>query len=294
MPSDVSLKIDKFNFNPQAGSGDKVLEIAGSSTGLLATLLKMIGVNEKSYMTVSSDEITFRFANLRGVQYIVCPLNSITCSLSALEKPFGSLVWGIIVALAGLGVTLGILPQAIAGNSLSVLALVGIGIGAFMIVNYFISSSLVLLFSTGEITGARGLAFSVTKIGNRTIDLPYLAKVVAHLNDRITSATGRSAPIRSRPGVSLDADGLIDSLLDEEDTSVDNSDVFDTQIVKGIKPDPTESRQAFLAGREAYRAGDYQTAVDELTRALDLKPDFEEARKGLDAARQKLRKANRA
>lgn len=180
--ADVTINIDKFNFNRRPKDGDPVLEIEGSASGFLSQILTFLGLSTRSFLTITRREVSFKFSNLGGTDYIVCPMDAITCSLCGVNKPLWRLMLGILL-LGG-----GVYTVLFSGGGLS--AIVAALVGGGLLYWYVASKDLMINFSTGDIGGLRGLAFSAATVNavidgvpaSKRIDLDLLLEVIEYIN----------------------------------------------------------------------------------------------------------------
>ncbi|MBN1565836.1 MAG: hypothetical protein JXA10_18480 [Anaerolineae bacterium] len=183
MPANVSLYVQKFEFHREVGPDGKIVEIEGRNKGLIGTILNALGIAEKSYLIITKTDVTFRFTNLGGTQHIVCPLDSITCSISGVTKPLSQLIWGLVAAIVGFFIL-------VSGESALTGLLIG-AVGVGLVVSYLITQNLTFLFSTGDIDGAAGLAFDASTAGGQRLTIESLLEIVEHVNYHIVDLQAR-------------------------------------------------------------------------------------------------------
>lgn len=174
--ADVVLDIDKFEFNAQADKDGKILEIEGRNSGIIGWILTQLGISVRSFLTITRREVTFKFSNLGGITYIVCPLDTVTCSLCAAEKPRWMLFSGVLIVLYEISRLLTPYGGLDLFNFLILLA------GAGLLYWYYISKNLTITFSTGDMGDTHGLAFSTTTINGKPVTFESLLEVIEYLN----------------------------------------------------------------------------------------------------------------
>lgn len=186
--ADVTINIDKFNFNRRPKDGDLVLEISGTASGILSQILTFLGLNTRSFLKISRREVRFEFSNLGGTDHIVCPMDAITCSLCGVNKPLWRLLLGILLLGSGIYTVL------FSGGGLS--AIIAALVGGGLLYWYIASKDLMINFSTGDIGGLRGLAFSAATVNavidgvpaSKQIDLELLLEVIEYINVNLVDA----------------------------------------------------------------------------------------------------------
>jgi hypothetical protein len=187
MPADVYLAIDKFQFDNHATQDDMILEIEGRQKGIVGWIMAQVGLNTRSFLTITRRELTFRFANLGGITLIVAPLDAITCAICGVKKPVGVLAFGTFSLLAGI-VMFGLAEQYELG-------FLGIVIGLLCIGYFHITQHLILTFSTGDIGGSRGLGFTSTTLAGEKISFEKLREVIEYLNFHIVDVQSSDIPL---------------------------------------------------------------------------------------------------
>jgi len=174
MASDVNLVLSAFEFNPEAKEDAPVLKMEGRNSGILAQIFTFLGLDTKASLIISRKELKFRFTSLRGITYLVCPLDSLTCSLCGVEKPLWAVVSGIVGILGGLFLLL------TGGNT--TLALIGLVGGAAALYYYYVTKSVALTFSTGDIGDTHGLGFDATTLNGKKIGVDEILEAIAYIN----------------------------------------------------------------------------------------------------------------
>ena len=190
--ADVSISIDKFIFDKVPLPGEPVLEIEGHAVGIVGYILAYLGLGTISFLRVSEREVRFKFTNLGGIQYIVCPLDTITCSVCGIAKPLWRLILGVLLIVGGgYGVT-----------EFGPTSLIAAALGAVLVFFYWSLNFFVVSFSTGEISGIHGLEFlakasSVNQItqqtdtaitvGSQKIDVELLLEAIEYINHHLIS-----------------------------------------------------------------------------------------------------------
>ena len=171
--ADVTLMLEKFDFIADGDKDGTVLTIQGHSGGLIGQLLHALHINEDSFLIVSKREVTFQFAGLGGITYIVCPLDTITCSVCGITKPLWQLIIGILAVLSGI---------SLFGSSSSTVGIIALVVGAALLFSYVRTTYLIVTFSTGDMGDTHGLAFGARTKGGTTLRIENLLEAIEYIN----------------------------------------------------------------------------------------------------------------
>lgn len=311
--ADASLVLDTFAFKPNVQRPDEIiLRVGGRTKGIIGIILSILGLGTHSMITVTRREATFQFTNLGGISYIVCPLDTVRCSLSGVHKPFWALVAsgitlmvGVVALLfnsLGLDFVSDLIESLGLDGGLNNLAIISIlfSIGFFLF--YLFTKNLTLTFSTGNIGHMRGLAFELTMANGRSIEINTLLKMVKHLNAHIVDVKYNGVEIDpnyqppdsnlygSSLGADLPTEGEeLDNFID----SFDNDDDFDNDDAPPLEPeyDYERGKALFKQATEVFTSRDYEHAITLLEEVKRLNPDLiSQADKGIVAAKKRLQK----
>jgi hypothetical protein len=179
-----TIVLEKFDLDPNLDGepDDEIIKIQGRRGSIMTALLSILGLPDRSFITITRREVSFEFTSVRGIILIVAPLKAVTCSLSGVQKPFGQLVAGVIIFLGSLW----------AQNShlfSTTLTLVGLVIGAALMVNYVRVRNLMITFSTGDMGDVQGLAFqATTTLDGKKVEIEQIRKAIEHINYHIVNA----------------------------------------------------------------------------------------------------------
>lgn len=287
--ADASLILDTFTFKEDVERPDQeILRVGGRTRGIVGLILKVLGLGTHSMIVVTRREATFQFTNLGGISYVVCPLDTVRCSLSGVHKPLWALVasgmtlvFGFIALLLdslGLDFLSDLIASLGLGGGLGNLAILSILASIGFFIFYFFTKNLILTFSTGNIGHMRGLGFELTMTNGRSIGVDMLLKVVKQLNAHIVDVKYNGVEVDPnyippdnhvyesslQSNLPTDDNALAD-LIDSLDYDDDEADSITTQIHtanaeddKSSKPLPSPSHESvteadpLVQGKELY------------------------------------------
>jgi tetratricopeptide (TPR) repeat protein len=237
--ADVNLVLDTFVFNPE--SDDKVIELQGRAAGVLGYLLSLLGLNQRSFLIITREEVQFRFVRLGGITTILCPLDTITVTLGGLSKPMWALYGGIVLLLGGLTA----LPTGIVASV----------IGALLLFHFIRTRFLELTFSTGDMMDLHGLGFTTFMKQGNTIKYEQLLELVDYLNAVLMN-------VRPDPLVREWTPILIKSSESDSEVSVpDISELFKSGMDKAASAAKTAGDMAKAARDAAAAAAEKSKAA---------------------------------
>lgn len=165
----------KHRFDPQAGNGI-LFEIEGRQPGIIAFIMRILGINNRSIIQVTQEDV--RISNIApfGTYHHVVPLNTITTTHYRLKKrtwlAFAAFVPPIIgvILLPGIGFFIGLVFTVI------------------FLLMYWFTREMVIGFSTGDVDGIAGLSFFKKGLAGRNITHKELVQIFAHVDRSIIQA----------------------------------------------------------------------------------------------------------
>ena len=178
--SGPSLVLIKFNLDESA-SDNPILDIEGRSSGLIAWLMTILGLDTKTTLRIMNREVSFRSSSLFGEIHQVAQLSSISSTHCGLFKPLGYLIVGIVIALGGV-------VAGLAGLGQAMLPLIVLGF--VFIVAYFLSKKLAISLETNG-GMLMGLIFKRSVIENIPVDVKKALLAIQLINRKVGEAQMR-------------------------------------------------------------------------------------------------------
>jgi hypothetical protein len=186
----ATIKVEKFYFDPENQEDDRLLEIGGRNTGIIALILGWLGLGTQSSLIITRSDVRFVFRGLSGVNYIVCPFHAVRCVETGVAKPLWMAIAGVVAVLFGL-ITL--------FTSNFFLGLILLAVGAGLIYWYIVSNNLAITFSTGSMGDMRGLGFGSGIISGMKLDRETILDAIDHVNEHMVAIRAGRGGVTSQP-----------------------------------------------------------------------------------------------
>jgi hypothetical protein len=189
--ADVNLILEKFEFDPNADH--KIVELHGTTAGLMGSLLSLLGLSRDAYLVVTRAELQLKLVRFSGMTIVICPLEKITSASCGISKPVWALRLGIIFLL--------FFPTII-------LPLIGVG----LLVYFMRAKFLTLTFSTSDMLKIHGLDFVPLTTQGKPIHLDDLIEIVTYVNTTLLKPQPDSVPVPIAAPVEMPAESLAENI----------------------------------------------------------------------------------
>lgn len=173
----ASLIIQKYSLaaSPQP-SARPIVEIVGRIQGIMAFVLSLMGFSPIARFTIAGTEVRQEYTSLFGQQSQFIPLQCVSNFEAGVQKPIGSLVWGAIVVLGGISMSVALRTWA----PIAIGLLIGIG----LVVHYVLTKRFfIVIHANGG--PAIQLAFKPNVIEGIPIDVSRALDVVGVIRDLV-------------------------------------------------------------------------------------------------------------
>lgn len=189
-----TLLLQKFKSQSQPDEDGLVLDIIARQPGPVTKTLTFMGTGNLSYLKVTEHEVRVISSRFSGTSHFSVPLSDIRATSCRVEKPAGQFYLGLllvaVLALKVIGDIVSVdIPVVSEFNSTTMLVIAVIT-GLFFI-SYFMTTRLVIAFSTSEISRQYGLAFKPALTGEAKISFEQMLSSIEHINLAIVNAQSK-------------------------------------------------------------------------------------------------------
>lgn len=186
-----TLLLQKFKSQSQPDEDGLVLNIIARQPGPVTKTLTFLGTGSISYLKVTAHEVRVISSRMSGSTHFSVPLSDIRATSCRVEKPAGRffLALALLVALAFkvVGDIASIDVPIVSGFNSTTMLVIAV-ISGLLFLSYFMTTRLVIAFSTSEISRQYGLAFKPALSGEAKISFEQMLSSIEHINLAIVNA----------------------------------------------------------------------------------------------------------
>lgn len=177
-----TVVVTRYHVEP-AHDARKPIEIVGRASGIIGWLLTTLRLSDEMCLTVTSTDVAFKRASLKGELQDLVPLVHVASTTYGYAKPLWLLVLGAVALIMGVRNF---------GDS-NMTAFVYLVVAAASLIRYFLQqTTLIQVETTGG--GRLALSFKRSVIENVNIDLAAAQRIAGRLNHAVLAANGTHRP----------------------------------------------------------------------------------------------------